>query len=70
EAAIMATIPTPVLPKTYTFLLAVRGCRVADLPHLQTLSTTAYSEAEARYGLHGLPLVFLSCRLAGKGVTA
>ncbi|WP_368206184.1 hypothetical protein [Aeromonas sp. s5] len=66
----MATIPTPVLPKTYTFLLAVRGCRVADLPHLQTLSTIAYSEAEARYGLHGLPLVFLSCRLAGKGVTA
>ncbi|MGY3893644.1 ash family protein [Aeromonas enterica] len=66
EAAIMATIPTLATSKIFTFLLAAHGCRVAELPRIRTVSTTAYSEDEARAHLPGLPLVFLS-RTPSKG---
>ncbi|MFQ2909173.1 ash family protein [Aeromonas allosaccharophila] len=68
EAAIMATIPTLATSKVFTFLLAAHGCRVAELPCIRTVSTTAYSEDEARAHLPGLPLVFLS-RTPSKGAT-
>ncbi|WP_349922610.1 host cell division inhibitor Icd-like protein [Aeromonas veronii] len=58
----MATIPTPAVSKTYTFLIAQRSCRLATLRRLRTVSTIAHSEAEARAHLPGLPLVFLSRR--------
>lgn len=69
EAAIMATIPTLATSKIFTFLLAVHACRVADLPCIRTVSTTAHTEAEARAHLPGLPLVFLS-RTPSKGAAA
>lgn len=62
EAAIMATTPTLATSKIYTFLLAPRRCRVAELHRPRTVSTTACTEAEARAHLPGLPLVFLSRR--------
>lgn len=64
EAAIMATIPTPAVSKTYTFLIAQRSCRLATLRRLRTVSTIAHTEAEARAHLPDLPLVFLSRRPA------
>ncbi|MFM4720063.1 ash family protein [Aeromonas bivalvium] len=69
EAAIMATIPTPVVSKRFTFLIAPRSCRLAELRRYRTVSTTAHTEAEARAHLPGLPLVFLS-RTPSKGVAA
>ncbi|HDX8348492.1 TPA: ash family protein [Aeromonas veronii] len=69
EAAIMATIPTLATSKIFTFLLAAHGCRVAELPRIRTVSTTAHTEAEARTNLPGLPLVFLS-RTPSKGAAA
>lgn len=69
EAAIMATIPTLTTSKIFTFLLAAHGCRVAELPRIRTVSTTAHTEDEARAHLPGLPLVFLS-RTPSKGATA
>ena len=69
EAAIMATIPTLATSKIFTFLLAAHGCRVAELPRIRTVSTTAHTEDEARAHLPGLPLVFLS-RTPSKGVAA
>lgn len=69
EAAIMATIPTLATSKIFTFLLATHGCRVAELPRIRTVSTTAHTEAEARTNLPGLPLVFLS-RTPSKGAAA
>nr|WP_307772433.1 ash family protein [Aeromonas veronii] len=69
EAAIMATIPTLATSKIFTFLLAAHGCRVAELPRIRTVSTTAYSEDEARAHLAGLPLVFIS-RTPSKGAAA
>ncbi len=62
EAAIMATIPTLAVSKTYTFLIAPRSCRLAELRRYRTVSTVACTEAEARSHLAGLPLVFLSRR--------
>ncbi|WP_226799079.1 ash family protein [Aeromonas simiae] len=70
EAAIMATIPTLATSKLFTFLLAAHGCRVAELPRIRTVSTTAHTEAEARAHLPGLPLVFLSRTPSNKGVAA
>jgi len=70
EAAIMATIPTLATSKIFTFLLAAHGCRVAELPRIRTVSTTAHTEAEARAHLPGLPLVFLSRTPSNKGVAA
>ncbi|MGL6049739.1 MAG: ash family protein [Aeromonas salmonicida] len=70
EAAIMATIPTLATSKIFTFLLAAHGCRVAELPRIRTVSTTAHTEAEARAALAGLPLVFLSRTPSNKGVAA
>ncbi|WP_276327936.1 ash family protein [Aeromonas salmonicida] len=70
EAAIMATIPTLTTSKIFTFLLAAHGCRVAELPRIRTVSTTAHTEAEARAALAGLPLVFLSRTPSSKGVAA
>ena len=69
EAAIMATVPTHVTSKTFTFLIASSACRLADLPHIRTVSAVADSEAQARIALAGLPLVFLS-RTPSKGVAA
>lgn len=69
EAAIMATIPTLATSKIFTFLLAAHGCRVAELPRIRTVSTTAHTEDEARAHLPGLPLVFLS-RTPSKGAVA
>jgi len=60
EAATMATTPTPVTPKTFTFLVALHSARLADVQAARTVSTVAYSEAQARSLLGGLPLVFLS----------
>ena len=69
EAAIMATIPTLAVSKTFTFLIAPRPCRLAELRRIRTVSTVAHTEAEARAHLAGLPLVFLS-RTPSKGVAA
>lgn len=66
----MATIPTLATSKIFTFLLAAHGCRVAELPRIRTVSTTAHTEAEARAALAGLPLVFLSRTPSNKGVAA
>ena len=57
----MATVPTPVTSKIFKFLIQrSRACRVADLPHIRTISAVADTEAQARIALAGLPLVFLS----------
>lgn len=56
----MATIPTPVVSKLFTFLVAPRSCRLADLRRIRTISAVANTEAQARAALAGLPLVFLS----------
>ncbi|WP_323878653.1 ash family protein [Aeromonas hydrophila] len=69
EAAIMATFPTLATSKIFTFLLAPRSCRVAELRRPRTVSTIACTEGEARAHLPGLPLVFLSQRPA-MGVAA
>ena len=60
EAAIMATIPTPVISKRFTFLIASSACRLADLRRIRIVSAVADNEAQARIALAGLPLVFLS----------
>ncbi|MNG38983.1 hypothetical protein D3C84_1268760 [compost metagenome] len=62
----MATISTLATSKIFTFLLAAHGCRVAELPRIRIVSTTARTEAEARAHLAGLPLVFLSRRPSGE----
>ena len=69
EAAVMATIPTPVISKRFTFLIASSACRLADLRRIRTISAFANNEAQARSALAGLPLVFLS-RTPSKGVAA
>lgn len=66
EAAIMATIPTLATSKVFTFMLAAHGCRVSELSRVRTVSITAYTEAEARAHLPGLPLVFLSRTPTGR----
>ena len=55
----------------YKFLIQrSRACRVADLPHIRTISAFANNEAQARAALAGLPLVFLSRTPSNKGVAA
>ena len=66
EAAIMATIPTLATSKVFTFLIASRACRLADLRHISTVSAVADNEAQARANLPGLPLVFLSRTPTGR----
>ena len=66
EAAIMATVPTPVISKRFTFLIASSACRLADLRHISTVSAVADNEAQARANLPGLPLVFLSRTPTGR----
>ena len=66
EAAIMATIPTPVISKRFTFLIASSACRLADMRRIRTISTVADTEAQARANLPGLPLVFLSRTPTGR----
>ena len=52
---------------TFTFLIQrSRACRVADLPHIRTISAVADTEAQARAALAGLPLVFLSRTPTGR----
>ncbi|MBL0614442.1 ash family protein [Aeromonas veronii] len=70
EAAIMATVPTHVTSKTFTFLIASSACRLADLRHISTVSAVADTEAQASAALAGLPLVFLSRTPSNKGVAA
>ena len=51
----------------FTFLIQrSRACRVADLPHVRTVSAVADTEAQARIALAGLPLVFLSRTPTGR----
>ncbi|MGL6381115.1 host cell division inhibitor Icd-like protein [Aeromonas caviae] len=67
EAAIMATVPTPALPKIFTFLIQrPRTCRLAELRRIRTIANT---EAQARANLPGLSLVFMS-RTPSQGVAA
>ena len=66
EAAIMATIPTPVISKRFTFLIASSACRLADLRRIRTVTAVADTEAQARIALAGLPLVFLSRTPTGR----
>ncbi len=52
----------------FTFLIQrSRACRVADLPHIRTITAVADTEAQARIALAGLPLVFLSRTPTGRG---
>ena len=70
EAAIMATVPTPALPKIFTFLIQrPRACRLAELRRIRTVCIIANTESQARANLPGLPLVFMS-RPPSKGVAA
>ena len=62
----MATIPTQAVSKTFTFLIAPRPCRLAELRRIRIVSTVAHTEAEARAHLAGLPLVFLSRTPTGR----
>jgi len=66
EAAIMATVPTPVTSKIFTFLIASSACRLADLRRIRTVTAVADTEAQARAALAGLPLVFLSRTPTGR----
>ncbi|WP_081849339.1 ash family protein [Aeromonas jandaei] len=66
EAAIMATVPTPVTSKIFTFLIASSACRLADLRRIRTITTVADTEAQARIALAGLPLVFMSRTPTGR----
>ncbi len=70
EAAIMATVPTPALPKIFTVLIQrPRTCRLAELRRIRTITIIANTEAQARANLPGLSLVFMS-RTPSKGVAA
>ncbi|KHA54537.1 regulatory protein [Aeromonas hydrophila] len=70
EAAIMATVLTPALPKIYTFLIQrPRACRLAELRRIRTISVIANTENQARANLPGLSLVFMS-RTPSMGVAA
>ncbi|MBL0572656.1 ash family protein [Aeromonas hydrophila] len=70
KAAIMATVPTPALPKIFTFLIQrPRVCRLAELRRIRTIAIIANTEAQARANLPGLSLVFMS-RTPSKGVAA
>ena len=62
----MATVPTPVVSKLFTFLIAPRPCRLADLRRIRTVTAVADTEAQARAALAGLPLVFLSRTPTGR----
>ena len=57
EAAIMATVPTPVVFKTFTFLITHGAYRLSVLRYIRTIAT---SEALARANHADLPLVFVS----------
>lgn len=71
EAAIMATVPTPALPKIFTFLIQrPRTCRLAELRRIRTITIIANTEAQARANLPGLSLVFMSRTPTSKGVAA
>ena len=70
EAAIMATVPIPALPKIFTFLIQrPRACRLAELRRIRTVCIIANTESQARANLPGLSLVFMS-RTPSKGVAA
>jgi hypothetical protein len=70
EAATMATVPTPALPKIFTFLIQrPRACRLAELRRIRIVCIIANTEAQARANLPGLSLVFMS-RTPSKGGAA
>ena len=51
----------------FTFLVQrSRVCRVADLPHIRTITAVADTDAQARTALAGLPLVSLSRTPTGR----
>ncbi|GJB30523.1 hypothetical protein KAM366_37200 [Aeromonas caviae] len=62
----MATVPTLATSKVFTFLIASRACRLADLRRIRTVTAVADTEAQARIALAGLPLVFLSRTPTGR----
>ena len=49
------------LKMLFTFLIAYRDQKIAQLARIRTISAIANSEAAARAQLPGLPLVFVSC---------
>ena len=62
EAVNMTTTPTQAVTTAmiYTFLIA-GGCqKLSNLKRIRTISVSAYTEAQARKQLVGLPLVFIS----------
>jgi hypothetical protein len=50
----------------YTFLIAYRDQKLAQLARIRTVSTIANTEQAARNQLNGMPLVFV-CRTPAKG---
>lgn len=66
EAAIMATTPTSIASKSFTFLVAQGPGRLSDLRCIRTITAVADTEAQARSELPDLPLVFLSCKPSHK----
>lgn len=67
EAAIMATTPTSIASKSFTFLVAQGQSRLASLHKIRIVSALGRTEAEARAQFANLPLVFMGCTPA-KGV--
>lgn len=49
----------------FTFLIAYRDQKLAQLTRVRTISAVASSEAAARAQLPGLPLVFVSRNATG-----
>lgn len=66
EAADMATVTPPAIPKIFTFLVAPSACRLVEMTSIQAVSAIAGNEQEARALLAGLPLVFQSRKPAGR----
>lgn len=57
------------LTMLYTFIIALRDQKLAQLSRIRTISAIAQNETKARAQLRGLPLVFIRCTPA-KGVAA
>ncbi len=62
EAVAMTTTPTQAVTTAmiYTFLIAGGSQKLSKLKRIRTISVSAYTEAQARKQLLGLPLVFIS----------
>lgn len=55
------------LTMLYTFIIALRGQKLAQLSRIRTISAIAPNETKARAQLQGLPLVFIRCTPAKGG---